>query len=37
MKELQMQVDKLMMKEYIRESMSPYVVLVLLVPKKEGT
>jgi hypothetical protein len=35
--ELQRQVDELMMKGYIRESMSPYVVLVLLVPKKDGT
>jgi len=37
MKELQRQVDELMMKGYIRESMSPCVVLVLLVPKNDGT
>ena len=36
-KELQRQVDELMMKGYIHESMSPCVVLVLLVPKKDGT
>ena len=36
-KELQRQVDELMMKGYIRESMSPCVVLVLLVPKNDGT
>ena len=37
MKELQRQVDELMMKGYIRESISPFTVLVLLVPKKDGT
>jgi hypothetical protein len=36
-KELQRQVDRLMMKGYIHENMSPYVMLVLLVPKKDGT
>jgi hypothetical protein len=36
MKKLQRQVDELMMKGYIRESMSPCVVLVLLVPKNMG-
>ena len=36
-KELQRQVDKLFSKRLIRESMSPYVVPVLLVPKKDGT
>jgi hypothetical protein len=34
MKELQRQVDELMMKEYIRESMSSCVVPVVLMPKK---
>jgi hypothetical protein len=34
-KELQRQVDELMMKAYIHKSMSPCVVPVLLVPKKD--
>jgi hypothetical protein len=36
MKELQRQVNELMMKGYIRESMSPYAISVFLVPKKDG-
>jgi len=36
-KELQRQVNELMMKGYIRESMIPCVVLVLLVLKKDGS
>ncbi|XP_075657334.1 uncharacterized protein LOC142627371 [Castanea sativa] len=36
-KELQRQVGELLEKEYVRESMSACAVLVLLVPKKDGT
>jgi hypothetical protein len=36
-KELQRQVDELMIKGYICESMSPCAMSVLLVPKKDGT
>jgi hypothetical protein len=35
-KELQRQVKDLLSKEYVRESMSPYAIPVLLVPKKDG-
>lgn len=35
--ELQMQVEELMLKNYIRESISPCVIPRLLVPKKDGT
>ncbi|XP_048229368.1 uncharacterized protein LOC125369936 [Ricinus communis] len=36
-KELQRQVEELMEKGYVRESLSPCLVRALLVPKKEGT
>jgi len=36
-KELQRQVEELMSKGYIRESMSSYAILLLLVPKKNET
>jgi hypothetical protein len=36
-KEIQRQVQELLDKGYVRESLSPCAVLVILVPKKEGT
>jgi hypothetical protein len=37
MKEIQQQVQELLDNGYVRESLSPYVVPVILVPKKNGT
>ena len=36
-KELEKQVQELMVQGYVRESLSPCAVLVLLVPKMDGT
>ncbi|RDX64112.1 hypothetical protein CR513_57366, partial [Mucuna pruriens] len=36
-KKIQKQVNDLLSKGYVKESMSPYVIPVLLVPKKDGT
>lgn len=36
-KELQKQIDELVNKGYVQESLSPCVVLVFLMPKKDGT
>jgi hypothetical protein len=37
MKKIQQQVQELLDNGYVRESLSPYVVPVILVPKKNGT
>ena len=36
-KEIQRQVEELMQKRWVQESLSPCAVLVILVPKKDGT
>ena len=36
-KEIQRQVDELISKGWVRDSMSPYAVPVILIPKKDGT
>jgi len=36
-KEIQQQVEELLAKGWVQDSMSPYVMLVILVPKKDGS